>query len=127
MFDLEIPFSYRAPFAGDFDSASCSAEIVSASARLDGERIGIDAEVSISGSAMMSKSERMLADVGFGDEIKGERGEYVICYPMSGDSLWSVAKRYGAPTEKLIEANGIAPDVDLDSEDSLDGLNYVVI
>ena len=127
VFDLELPFSYRAPFTGDFDSASCAAEIVSASARLDGERIGIDAEVSVSGSAMMNRSEKMLASLGFGDEITRERGEYVICYPMSGDSLWSVAKRYGAPTEKLIEANGIDSDVHLDSEDSLDGLNYVVI
>ena len=127
VFDLDLPFSYRAPFVGDFDSASCCTEIVSAVARLDGERIGIDAEVSISGSAMKRRAEKMLADVGFGDEISRERGEYVICYPMSGDSLWSVAKRYGAPTEKLIESNGIAPDVTLDSEDSLDGLNYVVI
>lgn len=125
--DVELPFSYRAPVNGEFDSASCNAEIISARARVDGERVGIDAEISVSGMAMKHCIEKMLADVGFGEETARERGEYVICYPTGDDSLWSVAKKYGAMPEKLIETNGLQNDVPLDSAESLKGMNYVIV
>lgn len=125
--DIELPFSYRTGVAGKYDSAMFSCEIISARARVDGERIGIDAEVAVSGSAMSFKKEKLLSRVGFGDELERSRGEFVVCYPSNDDSLWSVAKRYGADIGELADNNGVNTDVAPDSSESLKDLKYLVI
>lgn len=125
--DIEIPFNYRALSSGEYENMICSAEIVSIRARIDGERVGVDAEIGVSGKAMHSEREEMISHIGFGEAVERGRGEFVICYPSGEDSLWSVAKRYGAPLEELFAKNGITDDGQIDRHDSIDGLNYLII
>lgn len=125
--DIELPFAYRAATSGEFDRAIADGEIISARARMDDDRIGIDAEVGIRGSAAKGENTTMLAEVGFGEEIGRERGKIVICYPSDDDSLWSVAKRYGAPLESLASLNSLQVTDGADSAKSLEGVKYLVV
>lgn len=125
--DIEVPFNYRTSANGEFDSAICSAEVISVRARADGDRVGVDAEIGIGGRASKVRNEQMLSRVGFGEELERARGEFVVCYPSNEDSLWSVAKRYGAQLARIAEVNGVTGDQSPDSSDSLDGFNYLII
>lgn len=77
--------------------------------------------------AMLCKNEKMLFEIGFGDAIERGRGETVVCYPSGEDTLWSVAKRYGALLESIRRANGIKSDAESDSRATLEGVKYLVI
>ena len=125
--EIELPFTYKTGASGDFDRAMFSCEIISSRARIDGERIGIDAEVGVSGVASAHEKESILSAVGFGNELEKHRGELIICYPGGDDSLWSVAKRYGADIDRLAESNGIEGDAPADSRESIEKVKYLVI
>jgi hypothetical protein len=124
--EIELPFTFRTQ-SPEATHAACSCEVVSVRAKADGERVGIDAEIGVSGSAYRLESESLLSQAAFGDEILGTRGEIVVCYPSDSDSLWSVAKRYGADFDRLREANGISADISPDTVESLENVNFLVI
>lgn len=125
--DCELPFTYRASVGGGYDSAGAAAELISARARIDGERVGIDGEIGVNGIANKVDKRRMLSQVAFGDPVEKGRGEIVVCYPAGDDSAWSVAKRYGAELSDLCEKNGISRDLAADSIDTLDGVKYLIV
>ena len=125
--EIELPFSYRAAVNGELSRAMCECEVISVRARADGERVGVDAEIGVVGSAYALKNEKMLASAVFGDEMESARGEIIVCYPDGEDTLWSVAKRYGAAIDSLCEANKIAADGSPDSPRSLEKVNFLVI
>ena len=124
--EIELPFTYRTEI-GEASHAACCCEVVSVRAKADGERVGIDAEIGVSGSAHKLESESLLSEAAFGDEIEVARGEIVVCYPSDSDSLWSVAKRYGADFEQLRESNGISAEISSDAKESLENVNFLVI
>lgn len=125
--EIELPFSYKAALGGELSRAMCECEVISVRARADGERVGVDAEIGVNGAAYAIKNERMLANAAFGDGIESARGEIVVCYPANEDTLWSVAKRYGAVLDDLRAANKLSSDISPDSEDSLKKINFLVI
>ena len=124
--EIELPFNYRTQL-GEASQAACACEVVSVRAKADGERVGIDAEIGISGSAYSLESESILSNAAFGDEIGSSRGEIVVCYPSNSDSLWSVAKRYGVELQRLRDVNGIDGDIAPDAIESLESVNFLVI
>lgn len=129
--DIEMPFRYETDITSlgglRAPNALAQGEVVNARARFDGERLGIDAEVSMSGNVWDSGEVKMLDNVSFGDEIKRNSGEYVVCFPTESDSLWSVAKRYGTPLSSVTQANMLSDTGSPDSADSLDGASYLII
>lgn len=129
-FDIEMPYrcSVDARQGDTEDSyASATAEIISTRARLDGERIGIDGEIMLTGVISCPDKTRMLDSVSFGDEIESSRGEYVICYPSRSDSLWSVAKRYGRAVSSLGRQNKIKVAESSDSASTLEGVHFLIV
>ena len=124
--DIELPFKYESDGHDASDSFS-TAEIISARARIDGERIGIDAEVAVCGHCWTRRKLEMLDSVSFGDRYDGYGGDCIICYPSRDDSLWSVAKRYGAPLSRIIELNGLSDTSSPDSTGSIEGAGHLVI
>lgn len=129
-FELEMPYRYsvEAKAGDDSDSyASATAEIISIRPRLDGERIGIDGEVMLAGVISCPDKTVMLDSVSFGEEIERARGEYIICYPSSNDSLWSIAKRYGKTVNSLCRTNKVKSGEVSDSRATLDGVHFLVI
>ena len=125
--EIELPFSYKTTVGREMSRAMCDCEVISVRVRADGERVGVDAEIGVSGAAYSVKNEKMLSSAAFGDEIERARGEIVVCYPAGEDTLWSVAKRYGAVIEGLRDANKLSPDASPDSEESLKKVSFLVI
>jgi hypothetical protein len=133
--EMELPFRYefddqslvKSPDSAlgmDFDG---SITVVNCRARMDGERIGVDAELAVSVRTHRPAPFTALSDVGFGEEVTRRRGEYVICFPAPSDTAWSVAKRYHAPMAALTAANNLPTGVQPDGTESLEGVGYLIV
>lgn len=129
--EIELPFKYEydMPSSAQDKSCECQAEakVVFCRARVDGERIGIDAEVALCGRVWEQKDITVLESYRMGEALDKSRGEITVCYPRTGDSLWSVAKRYNAPIVSLIENNKLQKGISPDSISSLEGVEYLVV
>lgn len=129
--NIELPFKYETNISNSLQDAQKDAavegEIISSRARIDGERIGIDSEISIHGNDWEMAETEILDRVNFGEAINRGAGEYTVCYPSMSDSLWSIAKRYGAPLSLVAKTNRIQTDARADSRDSLANVKYLVI
>ena len=104
-----------------------SISVVNCRARMDGERVGVDAELAVSLRTYRPAPLTALTDVELGEEVTRRRGEYVICFPAPTDSAWSVAKRYHAPMAALTAANNLPASTDTDSIASLEGVGYLIV
>ncbi len=128
--ELELPYKFSLDSKqrdNESSYASATAEMISARARLDGERIGIDAELMLCGVISAPQKVEMLDGVSFGEESERSCGEYVICYPSRTDDLWSIAKRYGRTVSALVGANKLTPTDTPDAKETLDGVKYLVV
>lgn len=137
--DMELPFRYEFddPYFLQAGEGTGNAEgmplfdgrvsVISCRARMDGERVGVDAELAVALRTCMPAPFVALADVDFGEEVTRRRGEYVICFPAPADSLWTVAKRYHAPIASLTAANNLPVGADVSAPESLDGAKYLIV
>lgn len=127
--DVEMPFKYSADVGerGEDTAHALAASVISSRARIDGERVGIDAEIGIGGHIADVKEIQVLDEVSFGDEIEHGHGEILICYPSKSDSIWSVAKRYGSTVSELLRKNHLSDDAAYDSNQTLSGVNYLIV
>lgn len=112
---LDIPISY-----------SGGVQVLHCRARMDGERVGLDAELAVCLRTARPSTLTALVDMTEGEEVTRGRGEYVICFPSPDDSVWSVAKRYHAPLAALGAANNLQP-ASADAPESLEGINYLIV
>lgn len=128
--ELSLPFRYECevgagvPETPGFDGAL---QVISIRARMDGERIGLDAELAVGLRLTSPETLRPLAGISFGADVPRRRGEYVICFPSATDTLWSVAKRYHAPLTALAAANELPATAAPDAKESLSGVNYLIV
>lgn len=134
--DMELPFRYEIEGRpGDLPRGDLPADnaasvtpvfggqitVPACRARMDGERIGVDAELAVCLRLAVLDELNALSDVTFGEDVTRRSGEYVICFPAPADTLWSVAKRYHAPLAPLAAANNLSPT------DTLDGIGYLIV
>ena len=132
--ELELPFRYekdggltgelREGMVPEFDGC---VKAMSCRARMDGERIGVDAELAVALRVTAPDQLTALSSVTFGEDVTRRRGEYVVCFPAADDTLWSVAKRYHAPLTALSAANGISMPENPDKPGSLEGAGYLIV
>ena len=132
--EVELPFRYEKETLLDpalLQNAEVAhdarAQAVICRARMDGERLGLDAEISVCLRTMAESFLTTVSSVNHGSEITRGRGEYVICFPSPEDSLWSVAKRYHAPIAALSAANGISPSESPQSPETLSDIRYLIV
>lgn len=137
--EVERPFRYEfdqspsakaSPIPAEAESLSSfdgNITVVNCRARMDGERVGFDAELAVSLRTHAPAPFTALTDIGFGGEITRKRGEYVICFPAPTDTAWSVAKRYHAPIAALTAANNLPVGVKIGDKDSLEGIQYLIV
>lgn len=130
--ELTLPFRYETNAPCDGGDAPVPAfdghiSVVNCRVRMDGERVGIDAELAVCLRLSGTQTLTALSGMSFGPDITHRRGEYVICFPAPTDTLWSVAKRYHAPLTALSAANSLAPTGSPDSPDALDGVKYLIV
>ena len=132
--EVELPFRYEKETALDINAVQGAeiphdgqAQAIICRARMDGERLGLDAEISVALRTMAEASLTAVSAVDEGADITRGRGEYVICFPAADDSLWSVAKRYHAPMAALSAANGISPSESPQAPETLNGIRYLIV
>lgn len=127
----EISFRYELDSYGEegMDVADCiaTADVLSCRARVDGQRIFIDAELGICATLRGEQKIRMLSDATFGRAVSRQASVYTVCYPSRDDSLWSVSKRYHRPIETVAELNTLSGAASADSPDSLAGVVYLLV
>jgi len=130
---MELPFRYEFEDQGLTEAGASersfdgSVTVESCRARMDSERVGVDAELAVSLRTYRMAPLTALTDVELGEEVTRRRGEYVICFPAPTDSAWSVAKRYHAPMAALTAANNLPASTDTDSIASLEGVGYLIV
>ena len=81
--EMSLPFRYEFDNPqGEGDAADAprfdgSLSVVNCRARMDGERVGVDAELAVSLRTHKPTPLTALTDVSYGDEVTRRRGEYV--------------------------------------------------
>ncbi len=133
--EMTLPFRYEFEDRRGEESAahqqqlcwSGTMQAVNCRARMDGERVGIDAELTVMLRTAARDTVTALTRLEAGEEASRRRGEYVICFPATDDTLWSVAKRYNAPLAPLAAANGLSALSTPHAPDSLDGVKYLIV
>lgn len=129
--ELEFPFVYTTDVKEGTTKAVCSCTAVNSRGRIDGERIGIDSEIYISGMLYGEERINALSALHFGELIKKDNGSIAVCYPARTDSLWSVGKRYRTTVQKLISDNPhISKNESMASIDiskPLDSVKYIIV
>ncbi len=134
--ELDIPYKYTAELAGSARGAElCAHAIVNVCgcrARIDGEEMVVDAELYVAAAVAQKESIDAITEVRFGSIRRAPDGSprpaarITVCYPSLGESLWSVAKRYGADFARVAADNGIDADAP-DSEDSLASVSFLIV
>ena len=126
--EFELPFRYESEGeafgVSDYD---VRVSTVSCRARVDGERIAIDAELSVALAVCGERRVEMLTEVAFGEPLAKNGATYTVCYPSADDTLWSVAKRYHRAINTVLESNSLAGSPVADSPDSLAGVKYLLV
>ena len=129
--EVTLPFRYECDLPVGADAAQPafdgSVTVVTARSRMDGERLGLDAELAVSLRLTEARLLHMLAGIRFGADIPRNRGEYVICFPTPTDTLWTVAKRYHVPLTALAASNELPAAASPDAPDSLAGMGYLIV
>ncbi|MBQ7336448.1 MAG: hypothetical protein IJW92_08255 [Clostridia bacterium] len=126
--EFEIPFRYETDGtqekATDYDA---DVTPISCRARMDGERIAIDAELAVNLSTRGQSAFEMVSEAQFGEGLAAAGASYTICYPSREDTLWSVAKRYHRAVSSIAEMNPLASSPSADAGDSLAGVSYLLV
>ena len=126
--EIEMPFRYEMDggeeAATDFDAA---VSVMSSRARMDGERISVDGELSVSICCRAETSFERMSEATLGDAIPTEGASYTVCYPSGEDTLWSVAKRYHRSVGELAHGNELSSSAAADTTASLDGVKYLLV
>ncbi len=124
-FDLPFRYAVDSPTAPtDYDVC---VDVITCRSRADGERVGVDAELSVCLSMRTETSFSLLTEAVKGQEIKSSSSLCTICYPGKNDTLWSVAKRYHCSVAGLSAANALSDTPRADSPESLAGVTYLLV
>lgn len=130
--EIELPFRYETEGAPRGSVCCGTVSVITCRARMDGERVGVDAELAPALRIFKKQDITMLADAEFKDGTSDETharrcGEYVVCFPSGDDTLWSIAKKYRSPMATLSVANSISGTASPDSRESIGGVRYLIV
>ncbi len=104
--ELNLPLRYEtARGEGEPTSFDATVELISCRARIDGETLNLDAELSVVADFVGEKTIRALDTVRFGENIRPTENCMVVYYPSADDTAWTVAKKYHVAPERLSQAS----------------------
>lgn len=127
MQEFELPIRYEVDGVEAITDYDASVGVISCRGRLDGERIGVDAELSVALCLRGQICFSMLSEATFNEPVASVGAVYRVCYPAREDTLWSVAKRYHRSVGRLCEMNALATAPAADSNESLAGVKYLLV
>ena len=109
--ELSSPLHYNLECKSASDCApmrwSAHATVTSSRVRSDGEKLFVDSELCFAFCVQEYSSITVVNELNFGKALPKRRGGMTLCYPERCESLWSVAKRYGVPTDRICKRNSI--------------------
>lgn len=122
---LTSPLRYETdmPEAANDAEIDAALTVTACRARMDGERISVDSEIAVAWRACRPVKIKTPGEVKFTPAPEARRGELVVCYPASSDTLWSVARRYCADAERICDNNALSKGL----TDVLDGVGYLIV
>ena len=71
--------------------------------RCDRETVLIESEMELSLAAFGAHSIDMVAVAKFGEEIKSEKNQFIVCFKGDSDSAFDLAKRYNVLLDDISE------------------------
>ncbi len=93
--EITLPLRYATDGGkGEVTGFDANATVLDCRARVNGDVLELDAELSICGTLMGEQTVRAVEGVSFADADVRPSGEMIICFPSPGEGLWDVAKRY---------------------------------
>lgn len=125
--EISMPWKYEVECAREPSDWRAHMQVLSCRARVDGERIGIDAEIACAAELWESAPVSVLRSVRYGEGAERTGGAFTVCYPASTDSLWSVAKRYATALSAVRNANDLGTDAPADTPASIGGSKYLIV
>ena len=94
-------------------------EVFSCKIRQDSECISIDSEIGICAKGFGVEEIIALNESTVKDCINKNKNVITVCYPAEDDSLWTIAKRYHIPRERIDALN--------DTDGALNGRSFVIV
>ena len=126
--EIEVPFRFEVPGGTEPPSdTDLTVEVLTARARTDSERLGIDAELGVSAAMRVPETAKVLGAVRFGEPVPVQGAAYVVCFPSATDTLWGIGKKYHTPVSALYAKNRLPASPSADAADSLRGVRFLVI
>lgn len=110
--EYRVPFRYSCDGVSGDGCAEVRCSCGSQNARVDGDKILLGAEVFFAITVFGRGSVSAVSTVAPGDALEREdRATIRVYYPVSGETLWQIGKRYHKSCRDLAEENGIALEV----------------
>ena len=104
--EIVLPVRYEMSADGEVSGYDAQADVISCRARVDGENLCIDAELSVVAELTGAELVRTLSEARFGEKYDCRGNRMTVYYPSDGDSVWTVAKRYHVRPESVRELGG---------------------
>ena len=121
----EVPFKYATDVreAGGEQAARCRISVGNVSARSEGDKLRVSAELYPAIDVFSKKrmrvldSSRLMTD----NTIKRQRGCVRVCFPREGETLWDIGKKYHTTVKEIREKN------ELDLQSSIEDIDNLII
>lgn len=127
--DVTVPFKYEFSFESTGEqSLWCSNPTLSRiSLRTDGEKLAIDAELSVTFTVICESERAVISDITVGEKKKEPDNCIRIVYPQKGETLWTLAKKTSTRISHICKSNGIQKNDQPSSPDSLASCRFLLI
>ena len=118
--DIVLPSRYEFECKEDnISNVDAELEVFSCKVRQDSEFISIDSEIGICVKGMGFEEIIALNEATIKDHINKNKSVITVCYPAEDDTLWSIAKKYHIPRERIDALN--------DTDGNIDGRSFVIV
>ncbi len=86
-------------------------EVISADARIDGDRLSVNAELSITPLILESTEERFIGEISLdhASPVSDRGGNVTVYFPKPDETLWDIGKHYSCETREIIPCQGGTP------------------
>ncbi len=98
--EVTLPLRYEADVVAP-SFCDTSVTVISCRARVEGETLCIDGELSIAADYMAEAPMSCVCEVRMGQPVQSSANRMIVYYPVPGDTPWSVAKKYHVPVDSL--------------------------
>ena len=130
--EFHLPLRYELPEGGLSGDQTLLADarlsMLGGRIRSEGdEEYTVDAEWAVAARVYTREQIKAVDEVRVTGEAAPMDGTYLLCYPSSEDTLWSVAKRYRTSLRGLAASNDLSGAADPADVKSLEGVLFLMI